>query len=194
MKRNYLRLLVILFATTLFLANCKKGDPGAPGEPGAAGQNGAPGPAGPQGPKGDAGTANVIYSDWLDVDFLPDTVHNGSAIDTIGFYANISASKLDMDMLTKGEMKVYVNLNSAADPAINVLPYFDVYTNISITPTFLLQTINLYSNIDPGTVTENGTKYLQYRYVFIPGGTKAARKMVDLNNYNEVKKFYGLRD
>jgi hypothetical protein len=130
----------------------------------------------------------------LDVDFLPDTVHNGSAIDTIGFYANISASKLDMDMLTKGEMKVYVNLNSAADPAINVLPYFDVYTNISITPTFLLQTINLYSNIDPGTVTENGTKYLQYRYVFIPGGTKAARKMVDLNNYNEVKKFYGLRD
>ena len=191
MKRNYLRLLVILFATTLFLANCKKGDPG---EPGAAGQNGAQGPAGPQGPKGDAGTANVIYSDWLDVAFLPDTVHTGNTIDTIGFYSTISAPKLDMDMLSKGEMKIYVNLNSAADPAISVLPYFDVYSNISITPTFLLQEIDLYSNINPGTVTESGTKYLQYRYILIPGSTKAARKMVDLSNYNEVKKFYGLKD
>jgi hypothetical protein len=192
MKRNYVQLLVILFATTLFLANCgKKGDPGAQGP---AGQNGAPGPAGPQGPKGDAGTANVIYSDWLDVAFLPDTVHNGNTIDTIGFYSNITVSKLDIDMLSKGEMKVYVNLNSATDPAISALPYFDVYTNISISPTFLLQTINLYSNIDPSSVTENGTKYLQYRYILIPGGTKATRKMVDLNNYNEVKKFYGLRD
>ena len=192
MKRNYPQLFVVLFAITLLLSNCgKKGDPGAEGP---AGQNGAAGPAGPQGPKGDAGTANVMYSDWLDVAFLPDTVHTGSTIDTLGFYANISASKLDMDMLSKGEMKVYVNLNSATDPLINALPYFDVYTNIQITPTFLLQTINLYSNIDPSTVTESGTKYLQYRYILIPGGTKATRKMVDLNNYNEVKKFYGLRD
>ena len=191
MKRNYLRLLVILFATTLFLANCKKGDPGAPGEPGAAGQNGAPGPAGPQGPKGDAGTANVIYSDWLDVAFLPD-IQNTT--DTVGFKVDIPVSKLDIDMLSKGEMKVYINTNSADDPTIFALPYFDVYTNISITPTFFLQTIELYSNIDPSTFTENGTKYLQYRYILIPGGTKATRKMVDLNNYNEVKKFYGLRD
>ena len=191
MKRNYLRLLVILFATTLFLANCKKGDPG---EPGAAGQNGAQGPAGPQGPKGDAGTANVIYSDWLDVAFLPDTVHNGNAIDTVGFYSDITVSKLDIDMLSKGEMKVYINTNSADDPTISALPYFDVYTNISITPTFFLQTIELYSNLDPSTITDNGIKYFQYRYILIPGSTKATRKMVDLNNYNEVKKFYGLRD
>jgi hypothetical protein len=192
MKRNYPQLFVVLFAITLLLSNCgKKGDPGAQGP---AGQNGTAGPAGPAGPKGDAGTANVIYSDWLDVAFLPDTVHNGSAVDTVGFHSIISAPKLDMDILTKGEMKIYVNLNSAADPAISVLPYFDVYTNIQITPTFLLQNIRLDSNIDPGTVTENGTKYLQYRYILIPGGTKAARKMVDFNNYNEVKKFYGLRD
>ena len=147
MKRNYPQLFVVLFAITLLLSNCgKKGDPGAEGP---AGQNGAAGPAGPAGPKGDAGTANVIYSDWLDVAFLPDTVHNGSAIDTIGFYSNITVSKLDIDMLSKGEMKVYINTNSADDPTIFALPYFDVYTNISITPTFFLQTIELYSNIDP---------------------------------------------
>ena len=192
MKTNYSKLFVVLFAITLFISSCaKKGDPGAEGP---AGQNGAPGATGPQGPKGDAGVTNVFYSDWLDVAFLPDTVHNGSAIDTLGFISNISAPKLDMDMLTKGEMRIYVNLNSAADPAVSPLPYVDVFTGISIAPTFLTQTINLYSNIDASTLTQNGTKYLQYRYILIPGSTKATRKMVDLNNYNEVKKFYGIKD
>jgi len=192
MKRNHLQLFIILFAITLSLSNCgKKGDPGAQGP---AGQNGAPGATGPQGPKGDTGVTNVFYSDWLDVAFLPDTVHNGSAIDTVGFTADISSPKLDMDMLTKGEVKIYINLNSAANPAISPLPYFDAYTGVSITPTFLLQKINLYANINPSTITNSGTKYLQYRYILIPGSIKATRKMVDLNNYNEVKKFYGLRD
>lgn len=189
MKTNYSKLLVVLFAITLFVSGCaKKGDPGAEGP---AGQNGAPGP---QGPKGDTGATNVFYSDWLDVTYLPDTVHNGSKIDTLGFYSNITAPKLDINMLTKGEMKVYVNLNNATDPQVSPLPYVDVFTGISIVPTFLAQTINLYSNIDAGTIDDAGTKYLQYRYIFIPGSTKAARKMVDLNNYKEVQKFYGIKD
>ena len=193
MKRNYPQLFVVLFAITLLLSNCgKKGDPGAEGP---AGQNGAAGPAGPAGPKGDAGTANVIYSDWLDVAYLPDTVHNGNTIDTVGFMATISAPKLDMDILTKGEIKVYVNFRTSADPIVYPLPYVDIiFEGISISPAFYLQTIDLYANADASTVTENGTKFLQYRYILIPGGTKASRKMVDLNNYNEVKKFYGLRD
>lgn len=192
MKVNYSKLFVVLFAITLFLSNCaKKGDPGADGP---AGQNGAPGPAGPQGAKGDAGVTNVFYSAWLDVTYLPDTVHNGSKIDTLGFYSNISAPKLDTSILSHGEIKMYVNLNNATDPFVSPLPYVDVFTGISITPTFLVQNIDLYSNIDAGTVNKNGAKYLQYRYIFIPGNTKILRSMVDLNNYKEVKKFYGIKD
>lgn len=191
-KRNFLQLFLILFAVTIVLPNCgKKGDPGAQGP---AGQNGAPGAQGPAGPKGDTGVTNVLYSDWLDVTFLPDTVHNGAKIDTLGFYSNITASKLDANIISNGEMKIYVNLGSTANPAVNVLPLLDIYSGIHITPTFLIQKINLYSNVDAGTITDNGAKYFQYRYVLIPGSTKALRKMVDLNNYNEVKKFYGIRD
>lgn len=177
---------------TLLLSNCsKKGDPGAQGP---AGQNGSSGPAGPQGPKGDTGVTDVFYSAWLDVTYLPDTIHNGNKIDTLGFYSNISAPKLDTSILSHGEIKMYVNLNNATDPAVSPLPYVDIFTGISIAPTFLVQKINLYSNIDAGTVNQNGTKYLQYRYIFIPGNSKVLRKMVDFNNYNEVKKFYGLKD
>ena len=189
MKINYSKLFVVLFAITLFLSNCgKKGDPGAPGP---AGETGA---AGPQGSKGDTGVANVFYSPWLDVTFLPDTIHKGSKIDTLGFYSNISAPKLDINILSQGEIKMYVNLQNSKDPAVSPLPYVDNFSGISITPTFIVQNINVYSNIDASTVTQSGIKYLQYRYIFIPGSSAVQRKMVDFNNYNEVKKFYGIKD
>lgn len=44
--------------------------------------------------KSDTGTANVIYSSWLDVTYLADTIHIGTLVDTIGFYTNITAPKL----------------------------------------------------------------------------------------------------
>lgn len=193
MKSNYPKLFVVLFAITLILSNCsKEGDPGAQGP---AGQNGAPGATGPQGPKGDTGVTNVFYSDWLDVAFLPDTVHNGSTIDTLGFYSTISAPKIDMDMLSHGEMKVYINFGTSANPSIDPLPYIDiVFGGISITSSFYLQNIDLYSNADASTQTQNGIKVFQYRYILIPGSSKVLRKMVDLNNYNEVKKFYGIKN
>src|SRR5664279_32464 len=137
MKRNFHRNLILpLLAITLFFFACgKKGDPGAAGAAGPAGQTG---PAGPQGPKGDTGTANVIYSAWLDVPFKPDTVHNGATIDTLGFFANVTATKLDSAMIANGEMKVYLNLGSASNPDVVPLPFVDIInTGISITPEFL---------------------------------------------------------
>ncbi|MDQ6845768.1 MAG: collagen-like protein, partial [Bacteroidota bacterium] len=121
---------MLLFLITIVFANCKKGDTGPAGPAGANGANGATGPTGPQGPKGDTGTANVIYSPWLDVAFLADTVHNGTIIDTLGYYAHIAAAKLDTNILARGEMKVYLNLGSAATPHVVPLPYFDIYTNV----------------------------------------------------------------
>lgn len=192
MKRNYLKLFVVLFTITLFLSNCgKKGDPGAQGP---VGQNGAPGSTGPQGPKGDTGITNVFYSPWLDVAFVPDTVHNGSIIDTLGFYSSISVPRLDTNILFHGEMKMYINWGTTTQPFIESLPSVDNFTRVSIIPTFVIQNIGLYSNADASTGLQNGVKVLQYRYILIPGSTMVLRKMVDLNNYNEVKKFYRLKD
>ncbi|MGN6353999.1 MAG: hypothetical protein ACTHLB_11460, partial [Parafilimonas sp.] len=84
MNRKFYAFLVACLSAYLFFTACSKTGPEGPqGEQGPPGETGA---QGEQGAKGDTGTANVIYSGWLDVTYDADTVHNGDAIDTIGFY------------------------------------------------------------------------------------------------------------
>jgi hypothetical protein len=198
-RKPYISLVTSLLAITLLFASCKKGDTGPAGPTGADGAPGAPGTPGapgPQGPQGDSGTANVIYSSWLDVTYTADTTLTGTVIDTIGFYADITAVKLDSAILSGGDIKVYMNLGTSTDPAVFPLPYLDVYSGISVSPAFLLQDISLYSNANASTVTQNGLKYLQYRYILIPGGAKTEllSPSVDWNDYNSVKIYLNLKD
>lgn len=198
MKRKFISIAAVtaLFLSVLVTA-CSKD--GATGPAGPAGANGPAGPTGPQGAQGNAGTANVIYSDWLDVAYLPDTIHTaGNGIDTIGFYATINAPKMTADILNKGEVKIYFNLNNSTDPSIWAIPYFNPYNNITINLEGLeVGKIYLYSNLNPGTITQAGVKYQQYRYVLIPGGTPARTatgSSINWNNYSEVKAYLGLKD
>ena len=197
MRKNLFAMpTALLLAVILFFSYCgKDGATGPAGPAGPAGSAGPAGGAGAQGPKGDTGTANVIYSAWLDVAFQPDTIKDaaGNVIDTIGFFVNIAAPKLTNAILNSGEIKVYINVNTAAVPVVFPLPYYDVYTNININPTYLLQQIQLYSNADISTITVGGVKRQQYRYILIPGavpGQKAPK--VNWNNYNEVEEYLGL--
>lgn len=180
---------VLIFV--LLIASCSKTGPAGPA--GATGATGATGSTGAAGPKGDTGVANVIYSAWLDAVYTADTVHNGTVIDTVGYYFDGSVPKLTTAMLTTGEIKVYINLNNATTPQIIPVPYFDPYTGISINPTYSAGIIDLYSNYNVSTYTSSSVKYQQWRYILIPGG-KPARYAVDWNNYAEVKKFLNLKD
>jgi hypothetical protein len=187
----------LLVAMAFLFTACTKEGPTGP-----AGATGPAGPAGPAGPTGPAGTANVIYSNWLDVAFKADTVMTGTVIDTLGFEANITANGLTSAILNTGEMKVYANFGTATQPRIVPLPYTENYTVygypvvFTITPTFFLQRINLYSDYyNPSTVTNANGKFLQYRYVLIPGGTATGRvASINWNDYNEVKAYLGLKD
>jgi hypothetical protein len=201
MRRNFhINFPVLLLLIILIVSSCKKGDTGPAGPAGPTGAAGAPGAAGAngaEGPKGDTGTANVIYSEWLDVEFSADTIQNGADIDTVGFFADITAAKLDASILSQGEMKVYLNIGTAAEPNVFPLPYFDVYSNLSINPSFSLGIISLYADFNAGTfTTQNNEKILQYRYILIPGGTTAApvTNKVDWTDYKQVKKFLRLKD
>ncbi|SHM43231.1 hypothetical protein [Chitinophaga sp. CF418] len=191
MSFNIISCLLLAFA--LFAVSC--GKDGATGPAGAQGPAGPAGPGGPAGPAGPAGTANVIYSDWLDVTYEPDTVHNpDGTIDTLQYIATIAETKLDLDMLSTGEIKVYLNGFSAADPTVIPLPYFSIYSGLTIDPIFYLNTIQLTSNGDISTVTQAGVKYQQYRYILIPGGTPARKAPIDWNNYKAVQLYLGLKD
>jgi hypothetical protein len=149
---------------TLFLSttnvSCKKGDTG---------------------PKGDTGVANAVYSAWATVNFAAQVVQPGDTVYT----ATIDAPAITKDVLDKGTIHVYVNLNTAAAPDIFPLPYFD--GGAIINPDFEIGKINLISNV-PATAP--------YRYIIITGSVPAGRLAtnVDWKSYPSVQAFYGLKD
>lgn len=202
-QRSYLWLFLSLIALTLFFS-CKKGDTGPAGAAGPTGANGAPGAPGAQGtqgPKGDTGVANVIYSAWLDVTFDPvvDSTDINN-LDTVAWTAVIPAPTLTDEILTKGEMKLYVNAGTASDPAVFPTPITDLFSLLGVLNLnvyFTLNEINLYSTEDASTFTPIGgtEKAFQYRYILIPG-VIAGRgvQWVDWKDYNKVKAYFHLKD
>lgn len=185
-KSLFLPILVAL-SVVVFTACQKEGDTGPAGPAGPAGNDG---PQGPPGPKGDTGVANVIYSDWLDVTYEVNLDENG---DTASWSAVIPAPQITQEILSQGEIKVYMNVNTADDPVIFPLPYFD--GGIILNAAFYTDTIVLVSNFDMGTVVDQGQTYFQYRYVVIPGGVLATKPdNVNLDNYLEMKKFFKLEN
>ena len=185
MKKFNLFRLSLLFTVIFVFAGCAKD--GDTGPQGPAGPAGPAGPTGTQGPKGDVGTANVIYSPWLDVTFQESTANPGN------FLAQINAATLTNDIITKGEMKVYLNIGTAGDPSVLALP-ISGDLGFAVIPFFEIGAITLLSDIDAGTEGTGAEKSFQYRYVFIPGMVPGRRATIDWNNYQEVKKHLGLTD
>ena len=189
--KSSLTLLASLVLITFIFTQCQKGDVGPAGPAGPTGPAGA---TGSTGPKGDTGTANVIYSPWLDVAYTAETDPNTG--DTLDFIAHITASKLTQAILDKGEMKVYMNWGSQTTPDVAPLPILDpFFTGVIINPEFLVQRIDLYANSNFSTITNAGQKYLQYRYILIPGSVAGRlAQPVDWNNYSKVQAYLGLTD
>lgn len=193
MKHSFLKSAsALLLSITILVSACSKGDAGPAGEKGDKGDAGDKGAAGTA---GKPGTANVIYSEWIDVTY--------ARIDTsttnVRFGAIIDAPKLVDSILQKGEVKVYWNLNTAAEPAIVSLPYLNNRAiipnlgNLYINPLFQVGEILLYANLPVSSGEDAGEKFGQYRYVIIPGGV-SARSAVNWNDYASVKKYLGLKD
>lgn len=184
--RKTLRLLphILSIALVVGIVSCSKDGPAGPA--GATGPAGPQGPSGSQGPAGAPGTANVIYSDWIDTAvWNADTVHNGTTIDTLGYFADLDVPALDTNILNRGEIKVYVNVsNDPTFPIVFPLPFNN--GSLFIDPVFAPNIIELSSN---GNLTN-----LPFRYILIPGGTHARTAKINWNNYNEVKAYLGLKD
>jgi hypothetical protein len=180
----------LLIAIALFFASCTKEGPQGPAGP--AGPQGAPGPAGAAGATGatgPAGTANVFYSNWLDVSFTPNT-------DSTTWTAQIPATRLVDSIIQRGDVKVYVNIGTVASPTIAPLPLDALAFGFILTPLYQVGKIVLLSSEDAGTfTTSSNQKSFQYRYILIPGGTSTGRvATVDWNDYNAVKAYLGLKD
>ena len=188
-KMSWGKLSLAVLCVSLLLNSCSKGSDGA------AGATGPAGPAGPAGPTGAVGSANVIYSAWTDVAMAINS--NQTA-----FIGTITAAKIVDSILQKGDVKVYINLNTAAAPAVSPLPYSESYFVTDTTtlvyhlyPVFQLGKITLVGNADFSTTGTGTAKTGQYRYIIIPGGVASGRSAtIDWNDYAEVKKYLDLKD
>lgn len=187
------------------VASCAKD--GATGATGPAGPQGPAGPAGgagangAAGPAGATGTANVIYSDWLGLGY-GGPINPANYADT-PYVAVITVPKLVDSILSKGEIRVYMNWGTRANADVVPLPLYDpIYfpaplVALAINPDFYLNEIDLSSNYNMSSArTTAGDTVRQYRYILIPGGVKSGRynNAVDWNDYKQVKAYLGLKD
>ncbi|WP_295120841.1 hypothetical protein [uncultured Chitinophaga sp.] len=116
-------------------------------------------------------------------------------IDTVGYYSLIDVPKLTLSLVSTADVKMYFNSNHANDPVIKPMPYISGMSGIYVDFTAYAQKIELYSNVDMGTVMYNGIIYYQYRYMIVPGNTTArSAAPVDWSDYAAVKAYLGLKD
>lgn len=176
MKTNVLTNKLVMLSAAILLWSCsaEDGEDGAIGPQGPQGEQGVAGPQGTQGEQGEAGTANVIYSDWIPVDYITD----GAA----------ESNLMGLGVLNESE------LNQATDV---VLVYGQRETEDGSTDgifglPFILASQNEYygfglfeatggtgiqvrvNTLDGGT--NLFTYFTAYRYVIIPGGVPSAGK------------------
>lgn len=192
-KLNYL--LVFFVVTILSLSSCKKGDvgpagaTGPEGPKGATGATGAAGANGTDGAKGATGTANVIYSDWAVATNFRDTTADNTAMHA----ADLIAPKLTTNIIEKGTVMVYFTFGGG----VYALPYTSYaggkQNTMSYWPRLGHFIITRFTADNSNTIPLSTV--LQYRYVIIPGGiTAAVARQMNINDYESVRKFYGIRN
>ena len=187
--RKALHLLpyIVGMALTTMIFSCTKEGPAGPAGPaGPRGPQGLAGAAGTQGPAGPAGTANVIYSNWTDTV----TYFLASATTTDTIVGSLLAAKLTADIVNRGEIKVYANLNTAADPVIVPLPLYGGYF---LGPGGFIDVV--FSTGEITIISNRNIDGLPLRYILIPGGTTARlANTVNWNDYKAVQAYLGLKD
>ncbi len=150
----------ILIATTImiFLSGCSKPDNGKDGAAGVA------------------GTANVIYSPWLPTGTLSTATIDGNT----GTVFTLTEPKITQDIIDKGVVLVYLQIQPTGDFSSLSLPYITgagggASTIAHYTSVGQIKIIR-FKNDGVNGATNLGLSW-KWRYVIIPGGTSVTGKV-----------------
>lgn len=160
---------------------------GPAGPEGPQGQQGPQGEQGLQGPMGEEGTANVIYSDWLDIDWDQDGTNSKAMF--------ITEPLITDELIENGTILMFIR--SQLGNVVFPLPYINsgdyLYFAVGNEPGVLVGILFAADSMDGssvGSYSEN-----QIRYILIPGGVQnKVAKTIDFKNYNQVAKIFNIRD
>lgn len=187
------KLLHFIFLLALVLGQACKGPEGDPGPQGEKGDTGAKGDTGPQGPPGTATVVELGYTF---------NAENGYTLKAT--FAEL-AEALETD-ITVGEadaVLVYWYLGQEEDNTSAWMPLPQtlfieagwLQYNFYFTPTIFNLFIN--SDADPATLPADYTEQQGFRIVIVPGsipGGKVAKPDVDYKNYDEVAKYFNIKE
>jgi hypothetical protein len=176
--------MLMVTSVLIFMDGCKAekgeiGPAGATGATGATGAIGAAGATGAKGDKGDTGTANVSYSDWINITF---TGSSGN------FTATVTAPKITQDILDKGVVLMFIKIGGV----VYSVPY-----------AYATSTGTLVGTILPALTVGKITLYGSYnysnpfRYVIVPGGVSIGggrKAALESMSYGEIKTLYNIPD
>jgi len=148
-------------------------------------EDGDTGPQGPQGEQGDPGSVDIIYSDWLQLDW--------NLNDSPTYLAHqLEAEELIEEFFENGGvLLMYVKSENYIYP----IPFSGgndyVYYEIRL-PGDLFIFVGHTGSSSVEAFLADG----EYRYVLIPGGHNINGRSitVDLTDYMEVKNYYNLPD
>lgn len=183
-----------LLSGLLFGSCSKDGNDGSIGPIGPQGEQGVAGPQGEQGEQGEVGTANVVYSDWITVDYLL----NGALESNLQGLGTFQENELNR---TTDVVLVYGQRANGSDAdGVYALPYIlasqDEYYGYALFDSGVTGGTSLralVNTLDGGTNIFNF--FQQYRYVIIPGGNATSGKSsLDYTkmSYNEVIEHFNL--
>lgn len=176
-RRSLFSIITVFFLGALFMVSCsaedgETGPAGPAGPEGPQGVQGEQGPQGDQGEQGDPGTANVIYSDWIPIDFPPG---GGLLQKVLTLASEQEITDLGVDLETSSVL-VYGRGDVLIFSGIEVFPLpFSTGANIRYTYMIDGGEINLVGLAPPGENNDFDI-FDDYRYVIIPGGQPATEE------------------
>jgi hypothetical protein len=159
---------------------------GEQGEQGPEGEQGEQGEQGPEGEQGEPGTANVIYSDWMQLGDVSTEADTTLVFRNYAMY-NISAPDLSQEILDQGTIMVYYRLSGLTLPlplTLAGLSGSDASVSITFTIFEPEQITILSQQLDNTTFTLNLST--EFRYVLIPGEEPAESLMELLYDYDRM--------
>lgn len=183
-------LKLLLTALTLFTAACD-GPVGPQGDTGPQGEQGERGPRGPRGPAGEDGNANVMYSEWMPIDW---NVLDANTVKRM----DIAIPQITEEFLENGGVVLlFVKSSDSAFPVPMSRDNYSLYflaSGGSNEVRFIAQRLT-------GLTGDINVTWIQdVRYVLIPDGVPVSglqaglKAELDLSDYEAVAAFYGIPD
>lgn len=176
--KNTLNLLGLFLVITLSFLACRGAD-GTDGKDGLNGTNGSTGPM---------GNANVIVSDWKSAKNIRDSVFDASNV-SVG---TVLAPELTAERMQKSAVLVYLDYGGGPYP----LPFTTAPLGVTstINYTFKTKVVKPYRFTHDNSNSVKLSSSIKYRYIIIPEGINRNATPINYDNYEEVKRYYNIKD